>query len=57
MKPPLALGQRVKKEGGDYTFEGVLIAIIRKRSGAFRYVVEDDRGLLFIFNLAQLEPV
>ena len=44
----------VVKEGGDYSFEGCVVGVITKRSGAVRYVVEDDRGLLFIFNRKQL---
>lgn len=48
-------GDDVIKAGGDYRFEGVVVATFAKRSGAVRYVVEDDRGLLFIFNGGQLE--
>jgi hypothetical protein len=51
----LKVGDRVKKVSGDYTFEGVVVAAFAKKSGAVRYVVEDDRGLLFIFNGGQLE--
>ena len=46
--------ERVFKVGGDYTFEGNIRGIICKKSGQVRYVVEDDRGLLFIFNATQL---
>lgn len=49
-------GDRVRKVGGDYRFEGVIVGVVTKRSGALRYVVEDDRGLLFILNAGQLEP-
>ena len=52
---PFNIGDRVEKQGGDYTFEGVIVGVIEKRSGAIRYVVEDDRGLLFIFRDTQLE--
>lgn len=48
------LGDLVRKEGGDYRFEGYVVGVIRKRSGEIRYVVEDDRGLLFIFRGEQL---
>jgi hypothetical protein len=51
------LGKWVKKTGGDYYFEGEIIGIIQKRSGATRVVVEDTRGLLFIFNPGQLSPL
>ncbi len=48
-------GDRVKKVGGDYTYKGFIVSIIHKRSGQIRYVVEDDRGMLFIFNEKSLE--
>lgn len=44
----------VTKTGGDYHFEGVVVARFPKLSGAIRVVVEDDRGLLFIFNESML---
>jgi hypothetical protein len=50
----MELGDRVIKDGGDYAFEGVVIAVFKKRSGAVRYAVEDDRGLVMIMNLQQL---
>lgn len=49
-----AIGHRVTKRGGDYEFDGVIVDVIRKRSGAIRYVVEDDRGLLLIMNAKQV---
>jgi hypothetical protein len=49
------IGERVIKETGDYTFEGDVVAVITKRSGQIRYVVEDDRGLLMIFAPHQIE--
>jgi hypothetical protein len=52
------VGDTVSKIGGDYTFEGVVVAAFTKRNGKYvRYVVEDDRGLLFIFNSLQLALV
>lgn len=51
------LCERVAKRSGDYTFEGEIVGIFRKKGGAIRVVVEDDRGLLFIFNQNQLEVV
>lgn len=48
------LGTMVKKVGGDYSFSGMVVAVVVKKSGAIRYVVEDDRGLLFIFSEANL---
>ncbi len=49
------VGDRVCKLGGDYTFDGVVVSAFLKRSGQVRYVVEDDRGLLFIFNEQSLQ--
>lgn len=51
------LGDAVSKDGGDYTFKGVVVGIVVKRSKAIRVVVEDDRGLLFIFNPDQIKLV
>jgi hypothetical protein len=51
---PFAVRDRVEKVGGDYRYEGEVVAAFRKRSGVVRYVVEDDRGLLFIFSQANL---
>src|SRR5574343_172788 len=50
------VGDRVEKIGGDYSFEGEVVSVFKKRSGAVRLVVEDDRGLLFIFNETNLKP-
>lgn len=44
------VGDRVEKVGGDYQFVGVVVAKFRKLSGAVRYVVEDDRGVLHIYS-------
>jgi hypothetical protein len=54
MSKAIIKGSRVVKDSGDYTFEGEVVAIFTKKSGSLRYVVEDDRGLLFIFNASQL---
>ena len=47
-----AVGDRVRKIGGDYQLEGVIVAAFRKTSGAVRYVVEADvpKGLLHIYS-------
>jgi hypothetical protein len=49
------IGDQVYKIGGDYRFEGIVVAAFRKHNGAIRYVVEDLRGLLFIFNETSLQ--
>jgi hypothetical protein len=45
----------VAKVGGDYIFDGIVVAAFRKMNGVFRYVVQDDRGILHIFSGAQLK--
>ena len=50
------IGDRVAKLSGDYRYRGVVVSIFRKRSGVVRYVVENDDGMLFIFNEGQLQP-
>lgn len=45
----------VIKDSGDYKFEGKIVSVFTKLSGHVRIVVEDDRGLLFIFNETQLK--
>lgn len=48
------VGEPVSKVGGDYRFDGHVVAALTKRSGARRYVVEDDRGVLHIYRAEQL---
>lgn len=48
-------GASVAKVGGDYTFEGIVVSVFHKLSGQPRCVVEDNRGILHIFNASQLE--
>lgn len=53
--------KKVKRDGEDYELTGWIAAVIRKRSGAVRYVLEAERprGLLMIYsakNLVSLEP-
>lgn len=45
-----SVGDHVEKVGGDYTFIGVVVAAFNKLSGAERYVVEDDRGVLHVYS-------
>lgn len=51
------IGDVVDKKGGDYSFTGVVVAAFQKQSGAWRYVVEDDRGLLLIHSENTIEKV
>jgi hypothetical protein len=51
------LGSSVRKKGGDYTFEGIIVSVFTKKSGVLRMVVEDDRGVLHIFSASQLQPL
>lgn len=44
------LGDEVHKVGGDYAFQGWIVAKFNKRSGVVRYVVEDDRGVLHVYS-------
>lgn len=45
----LPIGSRVAKVGGDYRFDGIVVATFTKLSGVVRYAVEDDRGILHIY--------
>jgi len=52
--PLFTFGDRVSKVGGDYRFDGEIRGVVTKLSGALRYVVEDDRGVLHVFSAKQL---
>lgn len=53
-----AVGSHVRKVGGDYSFEGHVVAAFLKLNGrSRRYVVEDDRGILHIYSDKNLEAV
>ena len=47
-------GDMVAKVGGDYTFFGEVRSAFTKKSGVWRYCVENDAGILHIFNGKQL---
>ena len=47
-------GHKFSKTSGDYSFDGTVLCKIEKLSGAVRYAVEDDRGLILIMNEAQI---
>lgn len=44
------VGDQVSKTGGDYRFDGIVVATFEKLNGQVRYVVEDDRGILHIYS-------
>ena len=48
------VGDSVGERGGDYRFDGHVRAIVIKASGEILYVVEDDRGVLFIWREDQM---
>ena len=52
-----SVGDKVEKTAGDYRFCGVVVSAFQKRSGPWRYVVENDDGMLFVFNATQLKKV
>jgi hypothetical protein len=49
------VGDKVEKVGGDYRFDGIVVAKFAKLSGLVRYVVEDDRGVLHIYSEKNLK--
>lgn len=51
-----AVGDHVQRAGSDYKFPGTVVAVFTKLNGQVRYVVEDDRGTLFIQSDKSLEP-
>ena len=51
----LIVGDLVEKRTGDYTFDGIVCAVIIKRSGARRVAVENDAGMIHIFSESQLQ--
>lgn len=55
-EPKFKRGDRVHKTGGDYEFDGWVVAVYNKRrSGLVRYVVEDARGMNMIMSEGQLK--
>lgn len=49
--------QVVRVTANDYAYDGWLLSVYQKRSGAWRCVVEDVNGRLFIHNAGQLAKV
>ena len=52
---PFDRGDYVSKVGGDYKFDGRIVSIFPKLSGAIRVVVEDDRGVLHVYSEKNLK--
>lgn len=50
-------GDKVEKVGGDYTFVSIIVSRFQKLSGAERFVVEDDRGVLHVYSEKNLRMV
>ena len=52
----MQVGDRVWKVTGDYHYEGTIVAVVVKRNGEVRYVVEADHpaGMLMIHSGKQL---
>lgn len=50
----LRASKSVKVQANDYSYDGFIVSRFEKRGGQTRYVVEDDRGRLFIHNAKQL---
>lgn len=50
MEGQFKIGDKVEKVGGDYTFVGIVVSVFQKLSGAVRFVVEDDRGVLHVYS-------
>ena len=50
------VGEHVRTRGVVSRFAGEVVAVFRKRSGAVRYIVEDERGVLLMFSALHLEP-
>lgn len=55
MQSQFKTGDLVSKVGGDYTFDGTVVAVFTKLSGAIRLVVEDDRGVLHVYSEKNLK--
>lgn len=57
----LKIGDKVRKVGGDYSFEGVVVSVFEKFTWGdvkpIRVVVQNPDGVLHIFNPKQLEKI
>lgn len=53
----IVVGDTVERVNSDYRFVGTVVSVFQKTTGQVRYVVEDDRGVLFIWNRNNMEKV
>ncbi len=53
----MKVGDLVIKKKGDYVFQGPIVTVFKKLSGAERVVVENQDGILHIFNPSILSPL
>lgn len=55
MMEEINVGDTVERVNSDYKFVGTIRSVFQKNSGLTRFVVEDDRGILFIWNRKNFE--
>jgi hypothetical protein len=51
----IMVGDLVERVNSDYKFVGTVVSEFKKTTGLTRYVVEDDRGVLFIWRRENFE--
>ena len=51
----IMVGDLVERVNSDYKFVGTVVSELKKTTGLIRYVVEDDRGVLFIWRRENFE--
>ena len=51
----IGIGDKVRRVNSDYEFVGTVVSVFTKTTGLVRYVVEDERGVLFIWNRKNME--
>ena len=54
---PIEIGDKVRRINSDYEFIGTVVSVFEKTSGLIRYVIEDERGILFIWNRENMEKI
>ena len=51
----IKVGDKVQRVNSDYKFIGTVVSKFNKTTGQIRSVVEDDRGVLFIWRRDNME--